>query len=462
MPSTSFPPDFLWGASTAAYQIEGGARDDGRGPSTWDAFTLIPGKTANNETGEIACDHYHRWREDVELMRALKLNSYRFSISWSRVMPQGRGAVNAAGLDFYDRLVDALRAANIEPMATLYHWDLPLALQFELNGWEHDDLPKLFADYADLMYERLGDRVKYWLTLNEPWVSVDAGYFHGVHAPGIKDVRRGYVAGHNLLRAHAHGVARYRASAKGGGKIGFALNAPFFFPATQHRADVDAAERALVAFAAWFNDPPWFGDYPAVMRERLGSLLPAFSDEDSRLLKRSIDLIALNYYFSEVARHQDGAGAFDCALVPQRHLARTEMGWPLMPDGLVELLTWLDRRYPGLPFYVTENGAAMKDVPDAAGQVQDAGRIAYLRDHIAACAEARRRGVDMRGYYVWSLIDNLEWSAGYDKRFGLIRCEPGTQARTIKASGRWYAEAIAAGRWEFPPPPATVLRGVET
>lgn len=461
MPIGPLPEGFLWGAATAAYQIEGGARAGGRGPSTWDAFTLIPGKTAKGETGEVACDHYHRWREDVALMQALNLRSYRFSISWPRVLPQGRGAVNEAGLDFYDRLVDALCAARIEPFVTLYHWDLPLALQFELNGWEHDDLPRLFADYADVMFARLGDRVKYWLTLNEPWVSVDAGYFHGVHAPGIKDTRRGYIAGHNLLRAHAYAVARYRSSAKGGGKIGFALNAPFFFPASPAKADIDAAERALVSFAAWFNDPPWFGDYPALMRERLAGLLPAFSDEDSRLLKRSIDLIALNYYFSEVVRHQPGAGPFEYTTVPQKHLPRTEMGWPLIPDGLTELLVWLDRRYPGLPFHITENGAAMNDTPDAAGRVDDQDRIAYLRDHIAACIEARRRGVDLRGYFVWSLIDNLEWSAGYDKRFGLIRCAPGTQSRTIKASGHWYAQQIAAGVWDFPPPPATPLRGAE-
>jgi beta-galactosidase len=460
MSTGALPDGFLWGASTAAYQIEGGAREDGRGPSTWDAFTLIPGRTAKGETGEIACDHYHRWREDVALMQALNLRSYRFSISWPRVMPRGRGGTNAAGLDFYDRLVDALCAARIEPLVTLYHWDLPLALQLELNGWEHDDLPKLFADYAELMFSRLGDRVKYWLTLNEPWVSVDAGYFHGVHAPGIKDIRRGYIAGHNLLRAHAYAVARYRASTTGGGKIGFALNAPYFFPASTSKADTDAAERALVAFAGWFNDPPWVGDYPALMRERLGALLPTFSDEDSRLLRGSINLIALNYYFSEVVRHQDGAGAFDYAIVPQTHLPRTEMGWPLTPDGLIELLVWLHRRYPGLPFYITENGAAMKDEADAAGWVNDQDRIAYLRDHIAACLAARRRGVDLRGYFVWSLIDNLEWSAGYDKRFGLIRCAPETQVRTIKASGHWYAQQIAAGRWDFPPPPATPLRGV--
>ncbi|HEY3244972.1 MAG TPA: family 1 glycosylhydrolase, partial [Phycisphaerae bacterium] len=256
-----FPDGFLWGAATAAYQIEGAAGQDGRGPSIWDEFCHAPGTTANGETGDVACDHYHRWREDLDLMTTLNLNAYRFSISWSRVMPQAYGAVNQRGLDFYDRLVDGLRARNIEPVVTLYHWDLPTALQREIGGWLHDDSAALFADYAELMFKRLGDRVKFWLTLNEPWCSVDGGYFHGAHAPGVTNRRWGYRAGHNLMRAHAYAVARYRALQPRDGKISFALNMAYSFPASECAEDRAAAERAMVGFGGWFADPASYGDY---------------------------------------------------------------------------------------------------------------------------------------------------------------------------------------------------------
>lgn len=439
------PSDFLFGAATAAYQIEGAAHADGKGPSIWDDFCSVPGNTANGDTGEIACDHYHRWREDIAWMRQLNLNAYRFSISWPRVMPDGRGATNPAGLDFYDRLIDELIAAGIQPFVTLLHWDLPAALQTGLGGWLSDDLPRIFSDYATRMFERFGDRVRYWTTLNEPWVTVDAGYFHGVHPPGIRDRGLGYRAGHNLLRAHAYAVAAYRAAARYKGAISFAMNSSFSFPATAARADLEAAERAVLNFAGWFTDPPYFGDYPALLRERLGPLLPAFSDEDSRLLRRSMDFMALNYYTSEVVRHAEGGGPMQFEVVPQPDVLHTEMNWPVRPDGFHRLLVWLNQRYPSLPFYITENGAAFDDQPDADGAVDDQNRIAYLRSHFAAAAQAMRDGVDLRGYFVWSLMDNLEWSAGFAKRFGLIHCDRRTLKRTIKQSGRWYADGIAGG-----------------
>lgn len=435
---------FLWGAATAAFQIEGAALADGKGPSIWDLFCATPGRTAAGDTGEIACDHYRRWREDVDLLRTLGVNAYRFSISWPRVMPTGRGRVNAAGLDFYDRLVDALRAADIEPMVTLYHWDLPAALQMELGGWAHDDVPLLFADYAARVFDALGDRVRLWLTLNEPWVVVDAGYFHGVHAPGIRDRPLGYRAGHNLLRAHAFAAARYRAARHAGGAISLALNATFNRPASPDPADAEAAERAMQGFAGWFGDPPCFGDYPAVMRQRLGSLLPQFSDDERKLLRGSADFLALNYYFSDVVRHAPGRGPMELELVPIAGAPRTDMDWPVTPDGLTSLLHWLRNRYGRLPTYITENGAAFDDRPDADGFVDDADRIAYLRDHISAAEKAAAGGVDLRGYFVWSLLDNLEWAAGFSKRFGLVHCDRRTQKRTIKASGRWYSRRIRA------------------
>jgi beta-glucosidase len=438
-----FDSTFRFGAATAAYQIEGAAHDDGKGPSVWDAYCSIPGKTVSGDTGEIACDHYHRWREDVALMKQLGLRAYRFSISWPRVMPGGRGAVNSRGLDFYSRLIDELLAAGIQPYVTLLHWDLPLALQFELNGWLSDDLPRVFADYAAVIFDRLGDRVHDWMTLNEPWVTVDAGYFHGVHPPGVRDRSQGYRAGHNLLRAHAYAVAAYRAGVNKRGAISFAMNSSFSFPATESRADIEAAERAVVNFAGWFTDPPYFGDYPALLRERLGSLLPAFSAEDSRLLKGSMDFVALNYYTSEVVRHAANAGPMQYEVLPQPDVLHTEMNWPVRPDGFRGLLMWLSKRYPGLPIYVTENGAAFDDLADAEGFVNDQNRIDYLRDHFAAAQQAMRAGVNLRGYFVWSLMDNLEWTAGYSKRFGLVHCNRSSLKRTIKQSGRWYADFIA-------------------
>lgn len=440
-----FDESFLFGTATAAYQIEGAASQDGKGPSVWDEFCSIPGKTTNGDTGEFACDHYNRWREDIALMKRLGLRAYRFSISWPRVMPTGRGAVNRAGLDFYSRLVDELLAADIQPFVTLLHWDLPLALQTELNGWLHGDLPRVFAEYATVIYDCLGDRVTNWMTLNEPWVTVEAGYFHGVHPPAVRDRALGYRAGHNLLRAHAYAVAAYRAGANNRGAISFAMNSSFSFAASESRLDIAAAERAVVNFAGWFTDPAYYGDYPALLRERLGTMLPAFSTEDSRLLKGSMDFLALNYYTSEVVRHSDNGGPMQVEVVPQPEFRHTEMNWAVRPDGFHRLLVWLNRRYPNLPLYVTENGAAFDDRPNAEGFVNDQNRIDYLRDHFAAARQAMADGVDLRGYFVWSLLDNLEWAAGFSKRFGLIHCDRTTLKRTIKQSGLWYADFIAHG-----------------
>ena len=440
-----FGQDFLWGAATAAYQVEGAARLDGRGPSIWDVFLDTPGRSAFGETGEVACDQYHRYREDVALMRELNLRAYRFSVSWPRVQPLGRGRINTLGLDYYDSLVDSLLANNIQPLITLYHWDLPAALQMEMAGWANPDIANIFADYAEIIFKRLGDRARYWITLNEPWCSIDGGYFHGAHAPGIRDRALGYQAGHNLMRAHAYAVARFRASRPNPGMISFAVNTTYSEPANPTPEDRAAAERAMLNFAGWFTDPPHFGDYPKVMRERLGDLLPEFTAEDSRLLRRSMDYIALNYYFSDVARHKPGNGPFEFELVPQPHLPKTTMDWPITPDGFHKLLHWFHNRYDKLPIYITENGAAMDDKPDATGFVNDLDRMSYLYEHIDRLARAKREGVDIRGYFAWSLMDNLEWSLGYSKRFGIIRCDHTTQKRTIKASGRWYARLIDSG-----------------
>ncbi len=440
-----FTNDFLWGAATAAYQIEGAVGEDGRGPSIWDVFCHTPGKTVAGDTGDVACDHYHRWRDDIALMQALHLNAYRFSIAWPRVLPQGRGPVNAAGLDFYERLVDGLLQAGIEPFVTLYHWDLPAALQMELGGWVHDDLPRIFAEYAKVVFDRLADRVRYWVTINEPWCVVDGGYFHGVHAPGIRDRRLGYLAGHNLMRAHAYASAVYHAEHADKGRIGFALNTSYSFPASDSAEDVAAADRAMLNFGGWFGDPACRGDYPPLLRERLGDLLPAFSTEDQRLLRESSDFLALNYYTSDLVRHAPGHGEMEVELLPQTDRPHTETNWPVVPEGFYEVLKWLDGRYPGLPIYVAENGAALIDEVADDGSVDDQHRIAYLREHLLAAERALREGVDLRGYFVWTLMDNLEWACGFEKRFGLVRCDHATQRRIIKASGHWYAEVIRTG-----------------
>ncbi len=434
----------FWGAATAAFQIEGAARADGKGLSNWDLFLADPKTNRSGDTGEIACNHYELWREDVALMRRLNLNAYRFSVSWPRVLPNGRGSVNQAGLDFYDRLVDALLDAHITPFVTLFHWDLPQALETEIGGWLAGEIAPIFADYADVVFARLGDRVRHWLTINEPWVVTKAGYMAGVHPPGLRDVARGYRAGHNLLRAHAYAVARFR-SRGCPGKIGYALNSSFSFPHTDSHEDAAAAERAVQNFAGWFGDPPYSGDYPPLLRERLGDLLPEFSPADAALLRRSVDFLALNYYTSEVVRHAPAAGPFEYEEVRQPDARHTEMNWPVRPDGLQRLLVWLDRRYPELPMYITENGAAVPDQADERGYVDDQDRIGYLRDHLAACEAARRAGVDWQGYFVWSLLDNLEWNEGFSKRFGIVHCDRKTMQRTIKASGKWYADWIAAG-----------------
>ncbi len=438
-----FPDTFLWGTATSAYQIEGAADVDGKGPSTWDTFCVQPGAIAHGDTGARACDHYHRYAEDVALMQSMGIQAYRFSVSWPRVMPTGRGEVNRAGLDFYDRLVDALCAAGIRPMVTLYHWDLPDALQRDIGGWAHRDIAPIFADYAEFMFKTLSDRVDLWITLNEPWCVVDGGYFNGVHAPGIKDRRLGYQVGHNLIRAHGAAVARFRSMSLDNAQIGFAVNTTFSYPATDTPADRAAAERAMLNFAGWFIEPMHFGDYPDVMRERLGSLLPTFTSEETASLRGGLDFLGLNYYFSDVVRHAPGEGEMELALIPQRDLPHTTMGWPITPDGLRLLLHWLAARY-GLPIYITENGCALDDVADDAGRVDDPVRIRYLRDHIASVYAAVQSGVDVRGYFAWSLMDNFEWSLGYAKRFGLVRCDFETLQRTVKASGEWYAALIRA------------------
>jgi beta-glucosidase len=425
----SFPSDFVWGAATASYQIEGAWNADGKGESIWDRFTHTPGHIINNDTGDVACDHYHRYRDDVKLMRQLGLNAYRFSIAWSRVIPNGVGAVSEKGIDFYDRLTDALLEANLEPYATLYHWDLPQALQ-DNGGWGNRDSIGQFADYASLMGKRLGDRIKQWATLNEPWVIAFMGNRSGEHAPGLHDEKLSLQISHNLLVAHGAAVDALRANVKDV-SAGIVIN---IWPhETWHNSEQELAiaERNWQRDNAWFLDPVFRGSYPAETFEKYGALAPKIEAGDMALIARELDWWGINYY----ARHMVGLDG------PVPDSEYTEMGWEVHAPGLERLLLRLQQEYRTPPLYITENGAAFADVVED-DYVYDPRRVNYIETHLAAMARAIEQGVDLRGYFVWSLLDNFEWAWGYGKRFGIIYVDFETQQRILKESAKWYSDFI--------------------
>lgn len=436
-----FPPEFLWGAATSAYQIEGSPLADGAGASIWHRFSHTPGRTAGSETGDVACDHYRRWAEDVDLMADLGLAAYRFSVAWGRVMPEGRGTVNEAGLGFYARLIDRLLKRGIRPCVTLYHWDLPAALD-DRGGWLNTDIAEWFADYACVMFRAFGDRVPMWATLNEPWVVVDAGYLAGVHAPGHCDVFEAPIAAHNLLRAHGTAVQVYRAEARQA--IGLVVNLEPKEPASGSPDDVAATARAHAYMNRQFLDPVFKGRYPEEMRQIYGEAWPEFPPNDFDLIRQPLDFLGVNYYTRSVVRNDRAALPVRAAAVRQTASLHTDVGWEVHPESLASTLLWVTREYGAMPIYITENGAAFPDPEPAAGsaEVADPLRVEYLRSHLLAARAAMDQGVDLRGYFVWSLLDNYEWAAGYAKRFGIVRVDPATQARTFKASARFYREVI--------------------
>ncbi len=432
-----FPPGFVWGAATASYQIEGAWQADGKGESIWDRFSHTPGKIEHGHTGDAACDHYHRWREDIGLMQALGLNAYRFSIAWPRILPAGRGSVNTAGLDYYDQLVDGLLAAGIQPYATLYHWDLPQALQ-ELGGWTNRDVAHWFADYADLVSRRLGDRVQHWITHNEPWVVAFMGEWLGVHAPGNRDLRRALAAGHHLLVSHGLALEPLRANAGPAGRLGITLNLTAAYPASDRSEDEAAAQRQDGFVNRWFLHPLYKGSYPEDMLEIFKGQMIEPQADDMALISRPFDFLGVNYYTRTVCKAaRDGLLQLDMVKQPGEH---TEMGWEVYPEGLYDTLMQVQRDYAPASVYITENGAAFVDKLDGQGQVKDTRREAYLREHFVQAQRAIAAGAPLHGYFVWSLMDNFEWSYGYSKRFGLIYVDYATQARTIKQSGRWYSQ----------------------
>jgi beta-glucosidase len=442
----AFPAGFVWGAATSAYQIEGNPRADGKGESIWDRFTHLPGRIADGATGDIACDHYRRSREDVAIMAALGLDAYRFSIAWTRILPAGTGAVNEAGLDFYDRLVDDLLAAGIEPWITLYHWDLPQALE-DLGGWPRRETAAAFASYADVVTRRLGDRVRRWITVNEPWEVGFLGYQQGVHAPGRTSLADGLAAIHTVLLAHGAAVPVIRANSPGA-RVGLAVDLVACYPERSDPADAAAARRLDGHFNRWFLDPLAGRTYPADTVTAYGPAAPDVQPGDIDRIATPVDFFGLNYYYSHWVRAGSGPSEIERLLgveIAPPHTAEvTGLGWAVHPAGLTDSLLRIAALDPSWDILVTEAGAAYEDRAAHDGRVEDIERLRYHAAYLAAVRTAIADGAPVSGYFAWSLFDNFEWSEGYGPRFGIVRVEYETQRRTIKASGEWYRRTIAA------------------
>ncbi|WP_246258238.1 GH1 family beta-glucosidase [Amycolatopsis anabasis] len=441
-----FPDGFLWGAAASAYQVEGSTTVDGRGESIWDAFAREPGAVANGETGDIACDHYRRWPSDVDLMAELGLSAYRFSISWPRLFPDGAGAVCGAGLGHYDRLVDALLDRGITPLVTLYHWDLPQALQ-ETGGWRNRDVVDRFAAYADACFAAYGDRVRFWVTQNEPWIVGLLGHHLGLHAPGERDLAGAVRVMHHLLLGHGRAVRALRAGGSGG-QAGVAFSLFPHYPASDAPEDRGAAEGSDGYVNRWFLDPVLRGRYPADMWQRYESVLGPLDfvrPGDLETIGAGADFVGVNYYTNRVMRAVPGHEPFGWKVAgAPEGTPVSGLGWPIVPDSLTDLLLRLRADYGDVPVLITENGAAFDDRPGADGRIRDDRRIRFLRDHLAAVHRAIERGAPVRGYFHWSLLDNFEWAMGYAPRFGLVHVDYASQARTVKDSGRYYARIAAA------------------
>jgi beta-glucosidase len=458
-----FPDGFLWGVSTSAYQIEGAVDLDGRGPSIWDTFSHTPGKTDNGDTGDVACDHYRRWREDLELLAGLGVNAYRFSLAWPRIFPDGDGRLERRGLDHYDRLIDRLLELGITPLVTLYHWDLPQTLE-DHGGWLARDTVERFADFARTCFDAYGDRVEWWLTVNEPWIIGLLGYLHGLHAPGGKDDVRGEVtAFHHTLLAHGRAVQELRASDRHG-RIGPALCLSPHYPATDSEADRAAAWASDGYVNRWFLDPVFKGSYPDDLRELYESLVGPLDfvlDGDLDVIATRSDYLGVNYYSRRVISAVPGDGPFPWqVIVPgdtplteggTAGVPRTEAGTEIAPAAFTDLLLRLRDDYGDVPLVITENGAVFGDTAGPDGRVHDGRRIEFVHDHLAAVHDAIAQGVPVLGYCHWSLMDNFEWALGYAQRFGLVHVDYDTLARTVKDSGRYYAE-VARANALLPPP----------
>lgn len=445
-----FPDDFVWGAATSAYQIEGAWNEEGKGESIWDRYAHRPGHVRNGDTGDRAADHYHRMEQDVQLMEALGLQAYRFSIAWSRVLPEGRGQPNEKGLDFYSRLVDRLLEAGLQPVACLYHWDLPQMLD-DLGGWPQRDCADWFAEYARLMFDRLGDRVRTWDTHNEPRVAAFIGYGAATMAPGVADYSQAFQTAHHLLLAHGKAVQLFR---QGGyqGEIGIILDSEYSTPASQAEDDQLAWQRYYELDTTFFTEALFHGRYPAYLMDWIGPLRPRVEQGDLQVINAPLDFLGINYYRSTRISFDPEGGFLKCR-AEQRTLPMwglTEVGWGVYPNGLAQALLRVQESCRPVKLFITENGCATLDQPQEGGYVRDEERIAYLAGHIAAAGRAIQAGVNLKGYFVWSLMDNFEWAQGYTPRFGLVRVDYHTLKRTPKASFNWYREVILSnGRSVF-------------
>jgi len=454
-----FPSDFTWGSATSSYQVEGAAHEDGRALSIWDTF-CEDSENCNGDNGDVACDHYHRIKSDVELMKSLGLKAYRFSIAWPRILPNGNGVINQAGIDFYNELIDELLANGIVPWVTLYHWDLPQVLHDKYSGWLSRDIVDDFGYYAQVCFDAFGDRVKHWITINESWTVAVNGYNNGVHAPGYlsNPAFDPYVVGHHLILAHARAVKIYRTMANHeGGMIGISNSGDFRYPRRPERdGDIMAAQRAMEFQLGWFCDPIWIGDYPQVMRDRLGDRLPVFTMEEQMEILGSSDFFGLNHYSTLLASAPSEVptygGYWADINVNFSHLAswkQNAMEWSIVPEGCLEILKWIDKRYNHPIIYMTENGSSEPE-PDLETALQDYGRRDYFEGYIRACREAIRANVNLKGYFAWSLMDNFEWQFGYAQRFGMCYVDFDTMERTPKLTAKFYRETIRANGGNIP------------
>jgi beta-glucosidase len=442
-----FPKDMKWGTATASYQIEGAVKEDGRGPSIWDTFSHAPGNVKNGENGDVACDSYHRYEEDIEIMKELGIDTYRFSVAWPRIFPTGDGEINLKGLEFYHKFVDKLLEAGIEPMCTLYHWDLPQDLQ-DKGGWANRETIDAFVRYAETMFKEFSGKIKYWITLNEPWCISYLSNYIGVHAPGNQDLQLATNVAHHLLVAHGRTVQKFR-ELNIEGEIGFAPNTTWLEPFSDKQEDIDACNREIAYFIEWFMDPVFKGEYPQFMLDwfKKKGVEVKMEDGDLEDIHQPIDFLGINYYTGHLARHKENEGLFDWEFVEMGH-ERTDIGWPVYPEGFYNVLTRITDRYGKVPIYITENGSCYNDEP-VDGRVRDDSRTKYLKQHLTALSRSIESGVNIKGYLTWSLLDNFEWAEGYSKRFGIVYVNYRTQERIKKDSFYWYKQTISNGFFEF-------------
>lgn len=446
MSSFSFPKDFLWGASTASYQVEGAFNEDGRGLSVWDKFARRPGKTLNNDNGDRACDHYHLYKEDVALMKELGLNAYRFSIAWPRIFPEGEGKVNLKGIDFYSKLVDELLKAGIEPFATLYHWDMPQVLEDKYGGWRNKEVSKIFADYSALMADKLSDRIKFWSTMNEIFCFTTLAHAFDVHAPGkIESSKVINQTVHNALLGHGLAVSAIRASANNKVSVGIVEVPAHTLPVYDSKEHIAAASKAWSDKNQQILFPLMTGTYSRGFSNRAGKDMADFTEEEMKLISQKLDFIGYNFYYGDPVRASDNEAGYEIIPITKSY-PKSEMNWGITPKALYYTLKHSRDYFPDVPMFISENGIACDDNETDEGEILDIDRLEYLRTHLEMCSGAIKDGMNLKGYFLWSLMDNFEWAWGFTKRFGIVRVNYANMARTVKLSGKYYSSVIKAGR----------------